>query len=109
MKISFQPNRMVFALPHRDSMGRRILMCRASAFNPSKHRNYDILRAIGCVIETLLEEEDNQIRGLVYIIDLTGLGLSYMTVFTPSQVLRLFKNAEVRKVQHTDAQMQYSR
>jgi hypothetical protein len=88
---------MVFALPHRDALGRRIVMCRASAFNPSKHMNYDILRAIGCVIETLLEEEENQIRGLIYLIDLTGLGFNYLSVFTPSQVLRLFKNAEVSK------------
>lgn len=86
----------MFALPHRDAMGRRVIFYRATAFNPRKHLNYNVLRAIGSVIETLLEEEENQIRGVAHVIDLNGLGLSYLTVFTPSQILRLFKNAEVR-------------
>lgn len=85
----------VFALPHRDAAGRRVIFYRASAFDPNKNMNYNILRAIGSVIETLLEEEENQIRGISHVIDLSGLGLNYLTVFTPSQVMRLFKNAEV--------------
>lgn len=45
--------------------------------------------------ETLMENEENQIRGYVHIVDCTGVNLPYMTLFTPKEAVRIVKNAEV--------------
>lgn len=47
------------------------------------------------VYETLMEDEENQIRGYVHIVDCTGVNLPYMTLFTPKEAVRIIKNAEV--------------
>lgn len=73
------PCSFVFALPQRDNLGRRVIFYRPKAFNPAKCVNHDIIRANGIVFETLLEDEENQIRGCVHVIDSSGLGLSYIT------------------------------
>lgn len=47
------------------------------------------------VYETLMEDEENQIRGYVHFVDVTGVTLPYMTLFTPKEAVRIVKNAEV--------------
>jgi CRAL/TRIO domain len=88
--------RFVFALPQRDKLGRRVIFYRPKAYNPSKCVNHDIIRCNGVVFETLLEDEENQIRGCVHVVDASGLGLSYVTVMTPQETYRITKNCEVR-------------
>lgn len=85
----------MFALPQRDALGRRIIFYRPGAFDPSKHHNYDMVKVHGIIYESLLEDEENQIRGFVHVIDASGMGFNYMTIFTPHDVYRLGKNLEV--------------
>lgn len=85
---------MVFALPQRDHLGRRVLFYRPKAYNPSKNINHDIIRYNGVIFETLLEDEENQIRGVVHVVDGSGLSLNYITVLTPQQSYRICKNGE---------------
>ncbi|CRL06985.1 CLUMA_CG019986, isoform B [Clunio marinus] len=87
-------NGLAFALPQRDHLGRRIIFYRPRAFNPSKNIPHDIIRLPGVVFETLLEDEENQIRGCVHVADGSGLGLNYLTVLTPQQAFRIIKNCE---------------
>lgn len=47
------------------------------------------------VYETLLEDEVNQINGFVHIIDSSGMGFNYLTIFTPHEAYRIGKNIEV--------------
>lgn len=47
------------------------------------------------VYETLLEDEESQINGFVHVIDSTGLGFNYLTIFTPQEAYKLGKNLEV--------------
>lgn len=42
-----------------------------------------------------MEDEENQIRGFVHVVDATGITLPYMTIFTPREAMRIVKNAEV--------------
>lgn len=86
---------MVFALPERDKLGRRVIFYRPHVYDPSKNINHDIVRYSGIVFETLLEDEENQIRGVVHVVDASNLGFAYMTVMTPQEVYRIGKNAEV--------------
>lgn len=46
------------------------------------------------MFETMLEDEENQIRGCVHIIDASGMGLSFVTVLTPQETYRITKNVE---------------
>lgn len=54
-----------------------------------------MLKIHGMVYETLLENEENQIRGFVHVVDAAGVNLPYMTLFTPKEAVRIVKNAEV--------------
>lgn len=42
-----------------------------------------------------MEDVDNQINGFVHVVDLTGFGMSHLTLFTPSEAVRIGKNMEV--------------
>lgn len=63
---------MAFALPQRDKLGRRIVFFRPRVYSPSQNINHDILRSTGVVFETLMEDEENQIRGCVHVVDASG-------------------------------------
>lgn len=86
---------IAFALPERDYLNRRVIFYRPKAYNPSTCINHDIIRVNGVAFETLLEEEENQIRGCVHVVDASGIGLNYITVLTPQEAYRITKNAEV--------------
>ncbi|XP_059611401.1 clavesin-1-like [Phlebotomus argentipes] len=84
----------IFALPDRDHLGRRVIMHRPGVFNMQKHKNYDMLKVHALTYETLLEDEENQIRGFVYVVDAAKIGLQHLTLFTPQEAVRIAKNAE---------------
>lgn len=54
-----------------------------------------MLKVHGMVYESLMEDEENQIRGYVHLVDVSGVTLPYMTLFTPKEAVRIVKNAEV--------------
>lgn len=85
----------VFVLPKRDKHGRRVIFYRAASFNPSKHLNWEVSKLVTYMFRALLEDEENQIRGIVHIVDTTGFGLNFMTVYAPRDSIRIYKNAEV--------------
>lgn len=87
-------NGYIFALPKRDKFGRRIILTRPGVFDPYKHANVDMLKVHGLTYETLMENEENQIRGFVHIVDASGVNLPYMTIFTPKEAVRIVKNGE---------------
>jgi hypothetical protein len=45
--------------------------------------------------ETLLEDQENQIRGFVHYTDAAGMCLQQLTLFTPREAIRIVKNGEV--------------
>lgn len=85
----------IFALPQRDALNRRVIFCRPGVFNPARHFNYEMIKIHGIVYESLMEDEDNQIHGFVHIIDSTGLGFHYLTLFSPHEAYRIGRNLEV--------------
>lgn len=89
---------VIFPLPERDSQGRRVIFYRPKAFDVYKDHRDNIVRIGGTVFETILENEEDQIRGVVHIVDGSGLGFNYLTLYTPQEGFRLAKNTEVRKL-----------
>lgn len=84
----------LFACPKRDSKGRRVIVARPGVFDPYKFSNADMCRIHGIVYETLMEDEENQIRGYVHFNDGQGVGFSHLTLFTPKEAVRIVKNGE---------------
>ncbi|XP_067013739.2 clavesin-2 [Anabrus simplex] len=84
----------MFATPERDSHGRRVLIARPGQFDPYKFTNADMCRIHGITYETLMEDEENQVRGFMHIGDGQGVGFHYLTLFTPKEAVRIVKNGE---------------
>ncbi|KAK5640002.1 hypothetical protein RI129_010813 [Pyrocoelia pectoralis] len=84
----------IFVCPKRDKKGRRVYVVRPGAFDLSKYTNGDMLKIAGTTFETLIEDEENQVKGFVYLADGHGCGLPYVTLFTPLELVRLVKNGE---------------
>lgn len=55
-------------------------------------------RIHGIVYETLMEDEENQVRGFVHFADGQGVGFAYLTLFTIKEAVRIVKNGEVKKL-----------
>lgn len=60
-----------------------------------KFTNADMCRIHGIVYETLIDDEENQVRGYVHFADGQGVGFSYLTLFTIKEAVRIVKNGEV--------------
>ncbi|KAI1289281.1 Alpha-tocopherol transfer protein-like [Halotydeus destructor] len=67
----------VFPLLERDREGRTVVMVRNGAFGQKYgHQASDLYRSLVMTLETLLLDHDNQLKGLVYIVDFEGQSLS---------------------------------
>ncbi|XP_019876611.1 alpha-tocopherol transfer protein-like [Aethina tumida] len=84
----------LFACPKRDSLGRRVVIARPGVFDLNKFTNGDMCRIHGIVYETLMEDEENQVRGFVHFADGQGVGFAYLTLFTIKEAVRIVKNGE---------------
>lgn len=72
----------IFPLPERDSSGARVIFVQASKLNTAKFTFTDILKILNFVIFTLLEEEETQIAGFVYILDQKDISMDYILLFS---------------------------
>lgn len=59
--------------------------------------NAEMCRMHGVTYETLMEDQENQIRGFVHYTDAAGMCLQQLTLFTPREAVRIVKNGEVIK------------
>merc|ERR1712127_239069 len=84
----------IFVLPERDQHGRRVIFSRAAAFDPSKYTTSDMMRARVMTFETLLANEENQVRGFTYVFDEKAVSWSHLSIWTPSEVSKAFSCCE---------------
>lgn len=63
-------------------------------------------RMHGVTYETLMEDQENQIRGFVHYTDAAGMCLQQLTLFTPREAVRIVKNGEVNII---EIQIQYNK
>lgn len=85
----------LFASPIRDKKGRRVIIARPGVFDLERFTNADMCRIHGIVYETLMEDEENQVRGFVHFADGQGVGFAHLTLFTIKEAVRIVKNGEV--------------
>jgi len=84
----------MFVLPERDSFGRRVIFHIPRHLDPSRHSMEDVIKVIAITLETLLEDEENQIRGLTCIVDASDLSLAHMTFWNPIELRRVINMCE---------------
>merc|ERR1712218_700570 len=84
----------IFVLPERDRHGRRVIFSRAAAFDPTKYTTSDMMRAHVMTFETLLANEENQVRGFTYVFDEKAVSWSHLSIWTPSEVSKAFSCCE---------------
>ncbi|CAH0703717.1 unnamed protein product [Spodoptera exigua] len=84
----------IFVSPFKDKLGRRVVIYRPGVFDPYKYTNQDMCRVMGICYETLLEDEENQVRGVVHYADGSGVSFPHLTLFTPKEAVRIVKNGE---------------
>ncbi|KAL6442245.1 hypothetical protein ACFW04_002485 [Cataglyphis niger] len=75
-------------------MNPRIQNCRLGVFNPHKYTNVDMCKIHAITYETLMEDEENQVRGFVHFADGAGVSFPHLTLFTPKEAVRIVKNGE---------------
>lgn len=83
---------MVFPLPKRDAFGRQVLVIQPRVFDMNQHTLRDLIRLFTITGDFLIESEENQIRGFVYLIDAGGVSMQLLTLVTPKEAIRLLKN-----------------
>ncbi|XP_026317843.1 alpha-tocopherol transfer protein-like [Hyposmocoma kahamanoa] len=84
----------IFVSPFKDKGGRRVIIYRPGVFDPYKYTNQDMCRVMGICYETLMEDEESQVRGLVHFADGSGVSFPHLTLFTPKEAVRIVKNGE---------------
>ncbi|CAL4112114.1 unnamed protein product [Meganyctiphanes norvegica] len=83
-----------FALPERDDYGRRIFFSVAGSIDPTKDTAADMMRIMQLGFESLLEDEENQVRGFTYIFDERNVGFDIISLWTPQEVAKAFQCCE---------------
>jgi len=84
----------MFVLPERDTLGRRVVISRGARVDPSRHTPDQVIRTNLMTFETLLEDEENQVRGFTYLFDQKGIGFSHVFMWSPSQVSHMINCCE---------------
>lgn len=69
-------------------------MYRPNVFDLNKYTNVDLINVHAVVYETLLENEENQVNGVIHIADGSKCGFQFLTLFTPKEATRITKNGE---------------
>ena len=68
----------MFVLPERDAHGRRVIFSKGAVFDSSRFTTSDMVRAHIMTFETLLNDEENQIKGFTYVLDEKAVGFRHM-------------------------------
>jgi hypothetical protein len=67
----------MFVLPERDAHGRRVIFSKGAVFDSSRFTTSDMVRAHIMTFETLLNDEENQIKGFTYVLDEKAVGFRH--------------------------------
>ena len=86
----------IFVLPNRDKLGRKVICYRPGILDPHSPtvgNDFKTLQAL--VYEVILQDEENQIRGIVHLVDTYGIRPSHLTMLSTKHFFRIGKNTEV--------------
>lgn len=73
-------------LLQRDEFGRCVLFSNAGRFDPYKYTAADMARVHSMVVESLMDDPENQIRGYSYVNDESGLLMGHITMWSLTDI-----------------------
>lgn len=80
----------VIALPDRDAHGRRVIYSKGGVFDSSRFNAGDMMRAHILTFETLLNSEEDQVRGFTYVMDEKCVTWNQLSIWTPTEITKAF-------------------
>lgn len=89
-------HRLITISRHRDPMGRTAALLKAGSWNAEICRLNDFIRVCLAVVEHFLRWEEAQIRGIVVVVDLKGLGIYHLAHYTPSVIRTVVSLVQIR-------------
>lgn len=75
-------NGYLFPLPQRDDNGRRVIFSCAAKFDPYKFTSSQMVRVHSLICEALMDEEESQVAGYVYINDESGMNMGFVSLWS---------------------------
>ncbi|EDW78783.2 uncharacterized protein Dwil_GK12625 [Drosophila willistoni] len=84
-------NGYLVPLPQRDSSGRQVIFSRAAKFDPYKFTSVQMARVHSLICEALLDDEDSQVAGYVYINDESGMNMGFVSLWSLTDLRSIVK------------------
>ncbi|OAD52285.1 Clavesin-1 [Eufriesea mexicana] len=78
-------------LLERDQHGRRVILSCAGRFDPYKHTSAQMARAHSLVVEALMDDEENQVRGYTYVNDESGLTMGHLSAWSITDIRNMLR------------------
>lgn len=79
-------NGYLVPLVERDEFGRCVIFSNAGRFDPYKYTAADMARVHSLVVESLMDDTENQIRGYSYVNDESGLLMGHVTMWSLTDI-----------------------
>ncbi|CAK9799530.1 clvs2 [Anthophora plagiata] len=78
-------------LMERDRHGRRVILSCAGRFDPYKYTSAQMARAHSLVVEALMDDEENQVRGYTYVNDESGLTMGHLSAWSLTDIRNMLR------------------
>ncbi|XP_073987162.1 clavesin-1-like [Rhodnius prolixus] len=79
------------ALPERDEFGRKVIFTCTGKFDASKYTSTDMVRIHSLILESYMDDHENQIRGYTQIYDESGLSMNHLAIWSLTDIRNIIK------------------
>lgn len=79
----------VLPLLKRDKYGRQVLLFNTGRFDSYKYKSEHLVRTHSLVMEALMDDEENQVRGFTYILNESGINMGHISMWSLIDVRKL--------------------
>ncbi|XP_055377013.1 clavesin-1 [Condylostylus longicornis] len=84
-------NGYLVPLPQRDEYGRQIILSVAGKFDPYKYTSTHMARVHSLICEALLDDEESQVSGYVYVNDESGMNMGFISLWSITDLRNVIK------------------
>jgi len=84
-------NGYLVPLPQRDEQGRQVIFSVAGKFDPYKFTSVQMARVHSLICEALLDDEDSQVAGYVYVNDESGMNMGFVSLWSLTDLRSIVK------------------
>ncbi|XP_032678907.1 clavesin-1 [Odontomachus brunneus] len=78
-------------LPKRDQHGRKVILSCAGRFDPYKFSSVHMARIHSMVVESLMDDEENQVHGYTHINDESGLTMGHLSAWSLTDIRNMLR------------------